>query len=223
MLSVVVPARREGARLLSTIDALLQRPSVGEVVAAAHGEAGSVRRRAEYRRRLTWVPCPRACRGEQLNLGAQRARGDTLLFLHADTMLPEGAEAAIEVALRDPRVLGGAFRLRFDARHPALRLVSHLSPLPWRLAYFGDQGFFCRRAAFEAAGGFAPFPLLEDVDLARRIARRGRLVRLPLSVTTSARRFLARGPWRQVGLDAALLALYYLGVGPHRLARVYGP
>ncbi len=223
MISVVIPTRAEGAGLLGALASLAAGAGAGEVVVAAHGESRAVRRRAERCARLRWVECPRACRGEQLALGAAAAAGEVLLFLHADTRLPAGAPEAIASALRAPGVAGGGFRLAFDARHPALALLTWMSAAPWRLAYFGDQGFFVRRADYLAVGGHRPLRLFEDLDLAARLAARGRLVRLPGAARTSARRFVAAGPWRQLARNAWLLARYLAGGSPERLAARYRP
>ena len=222
-LSVVVPSSREGEGLLRCLETLSGTPGVSEVIVAAHAESETVRRRALQIGAIAWTACPKASRGEQLNRGAVAARGEILLFLHADTVIPTAAAAAIEGALADPEVVGGGFRLAFDARHPALQLLESLSWLSWPTAFFGDQALFCRRHDFQAVGGFPEEPLFEDVGLMLRLARRGRLARLQEPVTTSARRFRASGPWRQLGRNARLLALFHLGVAPQRLARMYGP
>lgn len=223
VLSVIVPTRNEGGMLLRGLAALTGVPGVDEVVVAAWGERAAVRRRAERCARLRWVECPDAGRGAQLNRGAAAARGTLLLFLHADTRLPPDAARAVRRAIARPDVAGGGFRLAFDATHPALRLLERLSALPWRMAFFGDQGFFCRRADFVAVGGYPELPFLEDVGLARRLAGRGRLVRLPDRALTSARRFLAAGPWRQLAINAAIVTLHRGGVPAAALARFYRP
>ena len=223
MLSVIVPTRGEGGTLLRTLASLATDPEVGEVVVAASGERAGTRRRAERCRGLRWVECAVAGRGPQLNRGAAAASGEHLLFLHADTLLPPDAAHAVARALERPDVAGGGFRLAFDAVHPALRLLERLSAIPWPSAYFGDQGFFCRRVDFLAVGGYPEQPLFEDVVLARRLAGRGRLVRLPGRARTLARRFLAAGPWRQLAGNAAMLALHRLGVPAATLARHYRP
>jgi rSAM/selenodomain-associated transferase 2 len=226
MISVIMPARLEGRRLLAALAALADSgndPAArdAEIVVAAHGESPETRARAERCPQLRWVDCPQASRGEQLALGAAAARGDILWFVHADTRVPPGSATLIQAALDDPGVSGGGFRLRFDAHHPALALLERLSALPWRAAFLGDQGFFCRRQDYEAIGGFAKIPLFEDVDLAQRLARRGRLVRIGAAVTTSARRFRRRGPWRQLALNAMLWIRHYAGDDPRRAARRY--
>ncbi len=229
MISVVVPSRSEGDRLRAAIirlcdhDGSVPLSGDAEVVIAAYGESETVRAHAVRHRRLTWVDCPRPCRGEQLARGADAARGEFLLFVHADTRLPSGALQMVATALADPEVVGGGFRVRFDARHPALALLERLSSLPWRNTFLGDQAFFCRRGDYQAAGGFSALPLFEDVDLVQRLARRGRLVRLPGRVTTSARRFVAHGPWRQLALNGWLMVRHYTGQRPADAARGYQP
>jgi rSAM/selenodomain-associated transferase 2 len=219
--SVIVPCRNEGEGLLRCLDALSRCEGAPELIVAAHGETPDLRARATACPRLSWIECPRPGRGIQMNLGAAAATGHGLLFVHADTALPADGVAQVEAALRQPGVVGGAFRLGFDARHPVLAALQLLSALPWRGAFLGDQAMFCRRDVFERVGGFWDRPLFEDVDLARRLAVHGRLVRLSGRVRTSARRFIAAGPWRQLGKNAALYARYRRGARVERLAETY--
>jgi len=223
MISIVIPSHREGRGLLDCIAALDALAGPREVVVAACDEPDDVRARLVTQPGVRWIDCPTASRALQLARGVTAARGDRLIFLHADTRLPADAIPCVDAALDRPGVAGGGFRLSFDRPHPALRLLERLSGLSWPASFLGDQALFCRRADYDAAGGFGDAPLMEDVRLATALARRGRLVRLDARVTTSARRFVGAGPWRQLATNAVLLALHHLGVPARRLARAYRP
>jgi rSAM/selenodomain-associated transferase 2 len=160
-------------------------------------------------------------RGRQLNHGARCLATDVLLFLHADSELPAGFDFYIRKALGDPDVVGGCFRLEFDVRHPMLKAYTWFTQFRGRFFHFGDQAFFVRREAFRELGGFSPTPFLEDVDFLKRLKKLGKFVTLPVSVRTSARRFLRRGIVRQQLLNILVVALFELGVPADRLAAVY--
>ena len=148
--------------------------------------------------------------------------GRWLLFLHADTRLHERWFDALRQA-ESRRAVGGAFRFTLDSPRPAARLIER--GVAWRTRWlglpYGDQGLFVRRDAFEALEGYRPYPLMEDVDLVRRLRRRGSLLLSPLPVRTSARRWERDGWMRRSVRNLALVALYFAGVPPHRLARSY--
>jgi len=166
---------------------------------------------------------PRPDRAAQMNMGAAAAAGKALLFLHADTRLPPGAVPAVLEALGDPGVAGGGFRHSFDSPGFLLRVISIWATARSRLTgvHLGDQGVFVRRSAFEAVGGFPDVPLFEDLYLARRLKRVGRIVTLPLAVRTSARRLLAGGVLR-TGMQFAWLRIRLaLGANVDRLAASY--
>jgi rSAM/selenodomain-associated transferase 2 len=185
-------------------------------------EGGSKDSSAEIAQRFFPVEiCPVANRGAQLNHGAQLLHSDVLLFLHADSQLPAGFQAAIRRALSDPRVAGGCFRMQFDSAQPMLRFYSWCTRFQGRFFHFGDQGFFVRRTVFEEMGGYERLPFLEDVSFLRRLRRRGRFKVLPLPVVTSARRFLRYGPVRQQLRNILIVTLFELGVSAERLARLY--
>jgi rSAM/selenodomain-associated transferase 2 len=210
------------AGLLEAALARLQRVACGfpAVVADGGSTDGSAR---TARRFYPTVICPQANRGAQLNRGAHCLGTQVLLFLHADSQLPDGFGLHIRQALRQPRVVGGCFRLEFDAPRPMLRFYSWCTQFPGRFLHFGDQAFFVRREAFEQMGGFSNLPFLEDVDFLRRLRRYGRLAVLPVPVVTSARRFLQRGVVRQQLRNILLVTLFELGVSAVRLAHFYPP
>ena len=162
-------------------------------------------------------------RARQLATGARLAKGDTILFLHADTRLPPGWDACVRAALADPGVVGGAFRLRFEARSPALRLIewgARLRVALFRLPY-GDQALFVRRSVLEALGGVPQAPIMEDLDLVRSLKRRGRLACLRPAVTTSARRYRAGGALRTMLRNWLAAAAWWLGLPRERIAAWY--
>lgn len=160
-------------------------------------------------------------RGGQLARGAAATTADALLFLHADTVLAPDALAAVRAALATGAV-GGGFRVRFDAGG-ILRLGARLVDLRTELTRLplGDQAQFASRAAYERLGGFRDWPILEDLDFALRLRRAGRVVVLGPPVVTSARRYLRRGVLRTVATNWLIWLLFFAGMSPQRLARLY--
>jgi GT2 family glycosyltransferase len=158
-----------------------------------------------------------------MNAAAAAATGEILLFLHADTSLPGGWAEAVRALLRDPGAAIGAFAFATDSPLRSLRVIERLANWRGRRlgVVFGDQALFTRRSDFAAAGGFPAQPLMEDWELVRRMRRRGRVVVLPQAAVTSARRWHARGPWRNSLRNALITAAYAAGVAPARLARWY--
>lgn len=161
-------------------------------------------------------------RAAQMNAGARAARAGVLLFLHADTRLPDNAAARIRVALHAGRPWG-RFDVRLDGAHPLLRAVEFL--MNWRSALTGvctgDQALFVERAVFESLGGYAAIPIMEDIELTRRLKRIARPARIREPVVTSARRWRQRGVVRTILSMWRLRLLYRLGVPAERLARHY--
>jgi rSAM/selenodomain-associated transferase 2 len=193
-----------------------------EIVVA---DGGSEDRTSDVVRRVPSVRFVTAERGRalQMNAGARVASGDVLLFLHADTSLPAGAGAAIADALADDAVVAGRFDVRFANPHWPFRMIAAL--MNWRSRVTristGDQGLFVRRGVFDALGGFPPIPLMEDIEIARRLKRAGRIACLRLRVTTSARKWERDGIARTIALMWTLRLLYLCGVDPARLHRLY--
>jgi hypothetical protein len=161
-------------------------------------------------------------RARQLNAGARAARGPWLLFLHADSRLPAAARRALLAAVVDrPDLDAAVFRFALDLPGFWGRFVEFGQALRQRLLAlpYGDQGLLIRRTLFESLGGYADIPVMEDVELVRRARHRASLSVLPAPLVTSGRRYAARGPLRTWLEHSALLALYFLGVAPARLAR----
>jgi rSAM/selenodomain-associated transferase 2 len=221
-LSIVVPAVDEAANLARLLPDLLARERDAEVLVADGGSRDESRAVVARVPAVRWVSAPRG-RARQMNAGARAARGDVLLFLHADTLLPDGAGAAIRAALADPGVVGGRFDVRLDSDRYLLALVGWLMNHRSRLTGIstGDQAIFVRRAVFEGLGGYPDIPLMEDVELTRRLKRCGRLAALGLRVMTSARKWETEGPLRTIVLMWILRLLYATGVSPVRLHRWY--
>ena len=161
-------------------------------------------------------------RARQLNRGAQSASSASLIFLHADSRLPDGAAAAVEAAL-DHNIVFGGFRIQFSEPDRKLRVAENminfrsiLLRTPW-----GDQAQFMRRELFLESGGFPDIPIMEDYELARRMKRNGRTRILLMTVTTSGRRFLQKGLWRTAAINWSIIWKYHRGESPEELARIY--
>jgi rSAM/selenodomain-associated transferase 2 len=224
-LSIVIPVWREARNLEPLLAGLGADFGQDEIIVADGGSDDGSREAVRGFPHVTLLDSARG-RARQLNTGARAATGEILLFLHADTRLPPGARAAILDALGDARVVGGRFDVRFDNPGPAFRMIAALMNLRSRLSGIstGDQAIFVRRPVFEALGGYAEIPLMEDVELTRRLKRAGRLAALRLRVTTAARKWEQEGVVRTILLMWALRFLYACGASPARLHRwYYGP
>jgi rSAM/selenodomain-associated transferase 2 len=162
-------------------------------------------------------------RGVQLNRGAEVAKGDILLFLHADTALPPDALLEVEKAIKDG-YLGGRFRVRLDEEGLIYRLIERGINFRDRITggSTGDQCIFVRKDIFEKLGGFKAIPICEDLDFARRLKRRGKYIQLPLYVETSARRWRKQGPFKVILLMWLIRLLFLLRFPPAKLKKIYG-
>lgn len=214
--SVVIPALDEAERIGATIDAAFAAGAAEVLVCDGGSSDATSSLAASHGAR---VITGERTRGRQLNQGASAAVGDTLIFLHADTLLPPGAADAVERALAD-HVFGG-FRIEF--LEPGLAYVARMINARTRFtrAPWGDQAQFARRETFLRTGGYPDMPIMEDYELARRMKRLGPTTLLPLTVRTSGRRFLTNGVVRTTCTNWLIIASYHAGVSPERLARWY--
>lgn len=162
-------------------------------------------------------------RARQMNAGAAQATADLLLFLHADTQLPHNAKSLIEQAMKNSEHVGGRFDVRFPRDEGYAWMVSRMMNYRSRLSGIctGDQGIFVRRAVYESMGGFADIPLMEDIEFSQRLKRKGTVVALQETVTTSFRRWEQQGPLRTILQMWVLRFLYWMGWSAHRLHRYY--
>ncbi len=164
-----------------------------------------------------------ASRGLQLNEGAAVANGDILWFLHADSKVPKGWRELIEETLNESGAVAGSFPLRFSTNHWLLNLFGTFSRINHPLFTYGDQGYFMKRSMFHKVGGYKNFPILEDVEIQCRLRKLGRWKKTQTTITTSARRFIAKGILRQQLKNIAIVSGFMLGVSPVWLSRFYRP
>ena len=229
MISIIIPLYNERQAALDAVMRLRRVRGVGEVVLADASDEGESRRWVDDVERrfggdgfLRVVQCARRGRAVQMNAAAARARGAVLVFLHCDTQLPAAAARCIDAAIGDGR-MHGWFDVRLDDARWVFRIIERM--ICWRARLSGiatgDQAMYVARDAFIELGGFAEMPLMEDVELSRRLKSLGAPGVIDRAVVTSARRWRAHGVWRTIFLMWRLRLLYWLGVSPQRLAARY--
>jgi len=221
-LSIVMPVLNEAAALPERLAALQVLRACGAELIVVDGGShdGTPVLAAPLADRVLQAPRGRA---SQLNAGADAARGEVLLFLHADTRLPQGADALVAHAIAHG-ARWGRFDVRIEGRHPLLGVVAALMNARSRLSGVatGDQAMFVRRRLFHSLGGFAPLPLMEDIELSARLRRVAAPACLRERVVTSGRRWDTHGFWQTVLLMWRLRAAFALGADAHALATRYG-
>ncbi|MGH8613787.1 MAG: TIGR04283 family arsenosugar biosynthesis glycosyltransferase [Gammaproteobacteria bacterium] len=220
--SVIIPAYNEAATIAATLSVLAPIRAQGHEVILADGCSGD-QTIAIARGRIDRVVSSERGRAKQMNAGAAAARGDIFLFLHADTHPPQGALDHIIVGLRETGLVWGRFDIRLSGGIRLLRVVETLSNVrsQWTGIATGDQALFVHRTAFEAVGGFADVPLMEDIIISRRLKRLSRPLCLKERVVTSSRRWEENGILRTILRMWVLRLAFALGVNPTALARHY--
>ena len=222
MLSIIVPCLNEAAGIADALSALGPlRLRGSEVIVVDGGSRDGTAELAQPHADAV-ISAPRG-RASQMNAGAACARGEILLFLHADTLLPESADALVVDGLKRMRRGWGRFDVAIEGRHPLLKVVAGLMNLRSRLTGIatGDHAIFVTRSLFTAAGGYPEIALMEDIALSKRLKRFGPPLCLKHRLTTSGRRWERRGVLRTIVLMWRLRLAYWLGADPVKLAMRY--
>ena len=220
LISIIIPTLNEEENIISCLEATRKAANVERIVVDGGSSDGTVEKAASWG--ATVLNTSRG-RARQMNAGARAAKGEILLFLHADTILANGFDNQVRLILSRPRVSAGAFSFCLDDfRSVSLRLIQ--TAANWRSRYlqvpYGDQAIFVRTRLFQKIGGFPDLPIMEDHELIRRLRKRGRILTASLPAVTSARRWRVLGIWRTTILNWVLTLAYLMGMSPLRLYRI---
>jgi uncharacterized protein len=219
-ISIIIPTLNEALTLPLALARIPKIPSIEVIIVDGGSHDGTQELAASGEAKVLSSSLGRA---RQMNTGAGQARGRFLLFLHADTLLPEGFTDQVHHILSRPENAAGAFQLKFDPPLPGLEIIEKLAN--WRARVlqmpYGDQAIFLRAEQFQNLGGVREIPIMEDVDLIRRLSRQGRIVIAPVPVITSSRRWKDSGIWRTTFKNQVALGAFCAGISPNRLARWY--
>jgi rSAM/selenodomain-associated transferase 2 len=220
--SIIVPMLNEAPGLPGLLVRLaeLERQGCDVLIVDGDSDDGSVEQAERAGFRVLASPRGRA---RQMNLGAAQATGDVLLFLHADTLLPEGAITTLRQTMQKTAAVWGRFDVLIDGAHPMLRVIATLMNLRsrWTGIATGDQAIFVIRKAFDAVGGYPDQPLMEDIELSRSLRALARPACISTPVLTSGRRWESRGVWRTILLMWRLRWAYWRGTSAEQLAQRY--
>lgn len=218
--SIVVPVLNEGPIIGAALQRLRRDFPDCELIVVDGGSSDGTAHQAR-----AWGTVLKSAPGRavQMNEGARCSRGEVLWFVHADTVIASHALEQIQDALADPGAIGGGLTLRFDRRTPLLNYLARASTVRARRLHhvFGDQAMFVRRETFDRLGGFAPLPLMEDLEFSRRAHRAGRMVVLSATSTAASRRFTAHGTFRMIVFMQYLKMLFLAGVSAERIRLRY--
>lgn len=225
MVSVIIPTLNEEASIMRTLDALSRLVNVSEVLVVDGGSTDKTVEIVEnYKvtKEIKLIKTEHSNRGKQLNEGSKQAAGDVFWFVHADTRPVQGCAKQIKELMRYEEIAGGSFKIIFDGQGKWSRFLTWLYPQLRSIGLvYGDSAFFVRRTVYENIGGFNDLPLFEDVDLYKRLLKKGEFVYVDLPVTTSSRRF-ENGSFLWTFLRWSVFqGLYWLGFPPRLLAKKY--
>jgi rSAM/selenodomain-associated transferase 2 len=218
LISVIIPALNEESCIRDALERALAAPGAEVTVVDGGSADGTVRVSESFGVK---VLSSNPGRSAQMNAGAWAATGEALLFLHADTLLPEGYDGHVRRELSSAGTVAGAFALGIGSPRRSLRVIEALANFrSGRLHMpYGDQAIFVRADIFREVGGYADMPIMEDFELMRRVGRLGRVAHVPVPVITSARRWEGRGVLKTTLINQAIIAGYFLGVKAGRMRR----
>ncbi len=218
--SIIIPTLNEEKALDSTLRNLsVLKPC--QIIVADGGSVDKTLEVAQSYQALTISSPPG--RATQMNSAAHKAKGDILLFLHADSVLKETAYQKMLVLLKDPEIAGGAFSLAIDSAKRSLKIISYFATLRSRFLdlVYGDQGIFVRRVTFEKMAGYTDLPICEDLDLFLRLKKHGKAVILKESILTSPRRWLQEGVVFTTLRNVLFASFFVLGFSPKTFRKWY--
>ncbi len=219
-ISIIIPVLNEETIIARSLKRLQADDDV-ELILVDGGSQDRTVEIAEQMNILTITAKPN--RASQMNAGAAMAKGDILLFLHADNQLPANYAKLVRQTLSQPKVIAGAFELAIDGESEALRLVEIMVKLRSRLLQlpYGDQAIFIRKQAFVDIGGYANLPIMEDFEFISRLKHQGKIAIAPAAVVTSARRWQKLGVFETTLVNQLIIIGYFLGISPHKLQNFY--
>ncbi len=220
-ISIIIPAINEADNIANTIESIGPGNKKEVIVVDGGSNDDTVGIAKSLGARVITGTPPRA---RQMNRGADQATGDVLVFLHADTRLPEKFEEFVFNSFKQHKMVAGAFEFRMDSPIPSLRLIERLAN--WRSRYlkmpYGDQAIFILSKVFHQIGGFPDIPIMEDFELVRRLRKQGNIIILPVPVFTSPRRWQNFGILKTTLINQLVIAAYVMGIAPEGIARWYG-
>ncbi len=220
-ISIIVPALNEEDSIRATLRSLAVFENAEIILVDGGSTDATVSIAESFDVRILHAP---RGRGAQLQFGGAAAKGEIFWFVHADTIVSSDAVEQIKTALLSARAAGGNFTIRFDGTRRAAKFLTWLYPNLRKLGLiYGDSAIFTRRAVYEKIGGFEPFPIFEDLDFVEKLKKEGKIVTLSSVVTTSSRRFENKSFLRTFLRWTILQILYWLGVSPHKLLKIYFP
>jgi rSAM/selenodomain-associated transferase 2 len=219
-ISIIIPVLNEASNIFGAIACTQPSTNIEVIVVDGGSQDDSDKIASDFN---VTIISSLPGRAVQMNKGAKLAKGDILLFLHADTRLPIGFDVMIRTALQKTGTVAGAFALRIDAEVASLRLVEwgvNMRSRFWQMPY-GDQAIFLTKETFNKIGNFPELPFMEDFEIMRRLKRIGRITIIPVPVITSARRWLQKGICKTTLINQIVIIAYLLGVPPQRIVHWY--